>query len=413
MPEMNPWTSLDVDPSSAGKVVELPNLVTGRLADVIASASAIGSPRELDWEQGARSLFRSEAAHWHRSRRFRWRSPAVAVMATSASLLIATSGLAAATGFPGPEARVVDQVLKSVDLTSQAPFATVSTAPSGASLVPAPPGVQPATLAAGPRPYAMHRSTCMGQGPGRFGAIATQVAGPSSSPACGDRQSAAGRSGSSVRAGAGQKPGGKQGSATVVTVGTAGFNQSPQRGAGTGAGTKRGGGVGTGTGAGMGAGTVTGPGTNRGGNQGAGTGTVTGTGTGTGTGTVTGTGPGTNRGGNQGTGTGTVTGTGPGTNRGGNQGTGTGRGKGPGPGANRGGNRGTGSGRGKGPGPGANRGGNRGTGSGGGGGVGNRHPGTTKRTRGESAQPSTGALGSVGPPTRYRLNARSSLRVRR
>jgi hypothetical protein len=365
MPEMNPGTSLDVDPSSAGKVVELPNLVTGRLADVIASASANGSPRELDWEQGARSLFRNEAANWHRSRRFRLRSPAVVVMATSASLLIATSGLAAATGFPGPEARVVDQVLKSVDITSQAPFATVSTAPSGASVVPAPPGVPPANLAAEPRPYAMRRSTCMGQGSGRFGAISTQAAGSSGSPACGDHQSAAVRSGSSVRAGAGRKPGGNQGSATVVTVGTAGVNQSPLRGAGTGTGTKRGGGVGTGTGAGMGAVTVTGPGTNRGGNQG--------TGTGSGTGTVTGTGPGTNRGGNQGTGTG----------------------------------------RGKGTGTGTNRGGGRGAGSGSGGGTGSRHPGTTKRTRGESAQPSTAALGSAGPPARFRLNARSSLRVRR
>jgi hypothetical protein len=410
MAETNLGTLLEVDPANAGKVVELPNLVTGRLADIIAAASATGSPRELAWEQSARSAFRTEAANWRKTKRFWWRNPAAAVVA-SVSLLFATSGLAAATGFPAPEARVVDQVLKSVDINVQAPGTSGPTAPSGASAVPTLPAAPPATLAAGPRLHAMRRSTCLGQSLGSLGATSYQLNGTSSSFACEHHQPAVVQSGSSTRSGAGGQSGSSQGSSTVGTVGTSGVNQSPQRGAGAGVGTKRGTSTGTGT--------AIGPGTNRGGNRG----TSTGTGTGKGTGTGTGPGPGTNRGGNRGTGKGTGTGPGPGTNRGGNRGTGTGTGTGkgtgtgPGPGTNRGGNRGTGTGNGKGagtgPGPGTNRGGNRGTGTGGGGGAGNRHPGTTKRKSGESAQSPTAPSSSAERTTRVRLTARSSLRARR
>jgi hypothetical protein len=96
------------DASSLDNVLELPNLVTGKLADLIAAASAPGSRRELRGELAARSAFRSEVAFWPRPRHLRWRKPVVAV-ATTAGILIGTSSIAAATGWPAPAARVVDQ----------------------------------------------------------------------------------------------------------------------------------------------------------------------------------------------------------------------------------------------------------------------------------------------------------------
>ena len=98
---------LEIDNADTAKVVELPNLVTGRLADLIASAAAPGGRHELHGEQAVREVFRSEVESAPRVQRQWWRRPAIVVAASAASIMIASTSLAAATGDPGPVAHIV------------------------------------------------------------------------------------------------------------------------------------------------------------------------------------------------------------------------------------------------------------------------------------------------------------------
>lgn len=102
-------------------LVTLPDPSSGRLADLIASAGAPGQSYELNWEFGARTAFNTESLAWSDGRRRLHRSPAIVAVIAVASLLVTTTGLAAATGLPGPAARVVDHVLRHIDLTIQPP----------------------------------------------------------------------------------------------------------------------------------------------------------------------------------------------------------------------------------------------------------------------------------------------------
>jgi len=361
MAEASPRVLLHTRQASAEKVVEFPNLVTGKLGRLIESASAAGTLRELVGEQDARLAFRSEVARWPKTRRFRWRNPAAVVVATSASFLIATSSLAAATGFPAPAARVVDKVLSQVGITDPSASPGGSSVPNVAPEMPPTPGGSPAASGSAIHPHVMTPSVCTGHSAGKL-VTSSQSNGPGQSGTCGHRQSTIGRPGP-TRRGPGASPTGSQG---VGNLGSAGVATGTGAGAGSGVGTpepgssNQGSGSGGSPGAGSAQGTDAATGTNQGGNQGTGGGT------------------GTNRGGNQGTGTAT------GTNRGGNQGTGGGTG------TNRGGNQGTGGGTG------TKRGGKRGGGTSRGSAAGHRHKGAPSRIPGGPGSPSTTASVSRG-----------------
>ncbi len=86
-------------------VVAFPTLMSGGLADLMASASAPGTPHELRHEMTARADFRSQATSRMQPRRLRWRKPLGIAVATGACLITTTTGLAAATGFPQSAAR--------------------------------------------------------------------------------------------------------------------------------------------------------------------------------------------------------------------------------------------------------------------------------------------------------------------
>ena len=108
-------------------VLDFPNTVSGRLADLIDAASAPAQSDELAGESEIRHTFRVEARSWSasprrhgHSRRLR-HSAAIAALATVASLIVGSTGLAAATGTPAPAARVVDAVLRHVRINIQPP----------------------------------------------------------------------------------------------------------------------------------------------------------------------------------------------------------------------------------------------------------------------------------------------------
>jgi len=107
-------------------VVTLPNLMSGRLADLLAAASGAGQEHEFGSELAARTAFRTASAAWPSSsrRRFR-RTPAVLAVTTVATMMVATTGLAAATELPSPAGRAVQGILASVGVTATPP------APSG------------------------------------------------------------------------------------------------------------------------------------------------------------------------------------------------------------------------------------------------------------------------------------------
>ncbi len=117
------------EPSFKGDgVVELPNLVEGRLADLLAAASAPASPRELQGLDNARSLFDSVSKEWPKSRRLR-RSTRVAVVGVSViSLFGATTALAAASALPPPATRAIDGALQHLDINVGPSAPTVSNA---------------------------------------------------------------------------------------------------------------------------------------------------------------------------------------------------------------------------------------------------------------------------------------------
>jgi hypothetical protein len=107
-------------PSSLGampaidNVVEMPNLMSGRLADLLAAAGGPAQLHELRGEQSARMAFESAVESWPRSRRHIRRTPALVAVTTVATMLVATTGLAAASVLPGPAGRAVDGLFGSV-----------------------------------------------------------------------------------------------------------------------------------------------------------------------------------------------------------------------------------------------------------------------------------------------------------
>ncbi len=346
--------------ASAEKVVELPNLVTGKLADVIESASAAGTSRELAGEQDARSAFRSEVALWPKTKRLRWRNPAAVVVASSASLLIATSSLAAATGFPAPAARVVDQVLSQVGITDQFASPGRSAAPSDAPEMPPTPDSPSAASGSATHPPVVASSACTGHGV-RRPMTSSQLNASSPSTPCGHQRTAIGPTGTTRRE-TGVSPSGNQ---SAGNLGSAGVIGGIASGAGSVVGSanqgsgNQGSGSGGSTGAGGNQGTSGAPATNQGGNQGTSGAT------------------GTNQGGSQATSGST------GTNRGGNQGTSGNTG------TKRGGKRGSGGNRTTSGSTGTKRGGKPGSGTVKGSAGGHRHKGAQTKLPGGSGTPST------------------------
>ncbi len=284
MVDVNFAMPMESDQMTGGKVVELANLTSGRLADLLSAAAAPAQPHELNWEYGARTAFHSAASSWPKTHRRLLRSPAILAVLTAAGLFATTTSLAAATGLPAPAARVVDRVLSHVGITIQPPGSIQASATRTGASAPTPAANLVAPGSSNVRAHPAGVVACPGAGSAHSPGSTNQSTGSTTSGQCGTPQALAGH----------------QGTVAPLSTATNGV-RIRWTGAGTGAGTNRGGNQGT----------AGGTGTNRGGNQGTGGGT------------------GTNRGGNQGTGGGT------GTNRGGNQGTGGGTG------TNRGGNQGT------------------------------------------------------------------------
>jgi len=126
---------------SFDNVVLLPDVVEGGLADLLAAAGAPAQDHELRGELAARTAFRSAVDSWPAKKRFRGRrTPAVVAATSMAGLLLATTGLSAATGLPGPAARAVDGILGSVGVhvAPPAPPASPSASAAGSSAVSAP-----------------------------------------------------------------------------------------------------------------------------------------------------------------------------------------------------------------------------------------------------------------------------------
>ncbi len=297
-------------------VVAFPTLMSGGLADLMASASAPGTPHELRHEMTARADFRSQATSRMQPRRLRWRKPLGIAVATGACLITTTTGLAAATGFPQSAARIVDPILNHVDIN-----------------------VTPQTVA--PPQVVPGGNKAVTQGSSSKGTADVSRSRSRNTPACSDKSDPSGGDAPNLNATGGSRSCLHQAS-TAAGGGTSARTPANQdRNLATGF--RSGSGQGGAGGADQSTGTGQGTGSNRGGNQGTGS----------------------NRGGDQGTGS----------NRGGNQGTGSNRGRNQGTGSNRGGNKGTGSGRGGKHGTGKGHG--SGTGGNGGSGSGHHHHGTT------------------------------------
>jgi hypothetical protein len=277
-------------------LVTLPDPSSGRLGDLIASAGGPGQSHELSWEFGARTAFTTESLAWSNGRRRLRSSPAVVAVIAVTSLLVTTTGLAAATGLPGPAARVVDHVLRHIDLTIQPPEVASAVAQSPLS------GTSNPTSATS-------RST------GRVRTGNTVSCSPISlqfnhGPACAMPVAQTNSRGRGGTAAASEKA--SDGGKTTRSVSIEG-QKTGRSSSATNIGGSLGGAIGSNHGTGRG-------GAGHGGSGGQSTGSGQGTGS--------------NRGGNKGTGS----------NRGGNKGTGSNRGGNKGTGSNRGGNKGTGTG---------------------------------------------------------------------
>ena len=123
-------------------VIALPDLTHGRLADLLQAAGGPALDYELRGESAARTAFRSAAESWPSRRRSRMRGgPAVVAATTVATMLVATTGLAAASVLPGSAGRAVDGFLGNVgvDITSPStPAAPPAPDVTGTSAVSAP-----------------------------------------------------------------------------------------------------------------------------------------------------------------------------------------------------------------------------------------------------------------------------------
>ncbi len=304
MPNMRPLrlSASQLIAADNDNLVTLPDPSSGRLGELIASAGGPGQSHELSWEFGARTAFSTESVAWSNGRQRLRRSPAVVAVVAVTSLLVTTTGLAAATGLPGPAARVVDHVLRHMDLTIQPPEVASAVAQSPLSVTSNP---NPATSGSAGRVRIGNSASCSssshqsnyGSACG-FAAAHADSGGRGGTTGTSEKASSGGKTTGPIRV-EGQKTG--RSSSDTHIGGSIGSKHGTGRG---GAGPAGSGGQSTGSGQGTGS--------NRGGNKGTGS----------------------NRGGNKGTGS----------NRGGNKGTGSNRGGNKGTGSNRGGNKGTGTG---------------------------------------------------------------------
>jgi hypothetical protein len=107
-------------------VIELPNLVSGPLAELLAAAGAQGHPRELAGEATMRHEFQVAASEWPSSHRHPRRASAMFAASLVAGTILATTGLAAATGLPLPTTHLVDQAITQINQDLASPPASVA-----------------------------------------------------------------------------------------------------------------------------------------------------------------------------------------------------------------------------------------------------------------------------------------------
>ncbi len=98
-----------------GNVIELPNLVSGPLADLLAAAGAEGRTSELSGEATMRHEFREAAIEWPSVGRRHRRASVACAASLVAGMILATTGLAAATDLPLPTTHLVDQAITQIN----------------------------------------------------------------------------------------------------------------------------------------------------------------------------------------------------------------------------------------------------------------------------------------------------------
>src|SRR5271167_4271407 len=101
--------------SESGNIIELPNLVSGPLSELLAAVGAQGYAWELAGEAEMRHEFRIMATEWPSSRRHPRRASAACAASLVGGLVLATTGLAAATGIPLPTTHLVDQAISQIN----------------------------------------------------------------------------------------------------------------------------------------------------------------------------------------------------------------------------------------------------------------------------------------------------------
>ena len=122
-----------------GNVVAFPNVVSGPLAELLAAAAGPAQPHELRGELAAGTAFRAASASWPARRRRTVRTPVAVAVGTMASLLVATTGLAAATELPGTAGRSVQGMLGAVGLHVGPPPVAAPPAPAAPVAAPTAP----------------------------------------------------------------------------------------------------------------------------------------------------------------------------------------------------------------------------------------------------------------------------------
>ena len=167
-----------IDPAEArgvdDNVVALPDLMNGRLADLLAAAGGPAQEQELGGELAARTAFRSAVQSWptpRRRPRMR-RGPDAVAATTMAALLGASTGLAAASELPGSAGRSVDGLLGSVG---------VHIGPTSAPAAPAAPGSADVEAVSAP---ALHPTGSVHVGCTTGGTVSSGVAGTVGTPSC-------------------------------------------------------------------------------------------------------------------------------------------------------------------------------------------------------------------------------------
>ncbi|MGD0882705.1 MAG: hypothetical protein ABSB09_14160 [Acidimicrobiales bacterium] len=141
--------------NGAHNIVSMPNLTNGRLAELLAAASGPAQEHELRGELGARTAFLAAAAAWPRPRRRIRRTPAVLAVTAVATMMVATTGLAAASELPGSAGRAVEGILGSVGVISETPAPTSAPPPapvaegSSVTVGGSPAGLPPRTVVGG------------------------------------------------------------------------------------------------------------------------------------------------------------------------------------------------------------------------------------------------------------------------